>query len=116
MMLHNPDEANLYSALKAAKKIQTKIENSSFELFIKNEDLQDMMHWNLMVMGEALNRMSPTWVEENTHIAIRQIIGLRNRIVHGYDVINTNVIYKIFVDDIPQFIKQVQNFFSDENI
>ncbi|HMS24219.1 MAG TPA: DUF86 domain-containing protein [Acidimicrobiia bacterium] len=115
MMLHSPDEANLYSALKAARKIKKKVESISFQDFDSNPDIQDIVHWNLMVMGEALNRMSTKWAEDNTHISIRQIIGLRNRIVHGYDVINTDVIYKTLVDDIPPFIDQVSKLFDEKD-
>lgn len=55
---------------------------------------------DLMIIGEAINKI----VQLNPEIQIsgaRQIIGLRNLIVHAYDSIEPSVLWRILVKDVP---------------
>lgn len=62
---------------------------------------------DLMIIGEAINKM----VQLNPEIQIsgaRQIIGLRNLIVHAYDSIEPSVLWRILVKDIPALKREVE--------
>jgi uncharacterized protein with HEPN domain len=37
-----------------------------------------------------------------------QIIRLRNRLIHGYDTINLDILWKILSDDLPPLIAQLK--------
>jgi uncharacterized protein with HEPN domain len=39
--------------------------------------------------------------------AVRQIIGFRNILVHGYDVIRDREVWKILEDDLPTLSREV---------
>ena len=55
---------------------------------------------DLMIIGEAINKI----IQLKPDIKIsgaRQIIGLRNLIVHSYDSIEPSVLWRILVKDIP---------------
>jgi uncharacterized protein with HEPN domain len=52
------------------------------------------------VSGEATNRalkINPTLVITNA----RYIVYTRNRIIHGYDTVDENILWKIVVVDLP---------------
>lgn len=62
----------------------------------------------LMIVGEALNRLmkiEPAIASRIT--AVRQIIGFRNVLVHGYDVIRDREVWKILEDDLPALTREV---------
>lgn len=61
---------------------------------------------NLEIIGEALNRI----IKQNPDIAIshkRQIIGTRNRIIHGYDNVSDQLIWSIISQNLPQLKEEV---------
>lgn len=62
----------------------------------------------LEVLGEAANRVSPKTRQQNPQIPWSQIVGLRHRLIHGYDTINLDILWKILADDLPPLIAQLE--------
>lgn len=62
---------------------------------------------DLMIIGEAINKI----VQIDPEIKIsgaRQIIGLRNLIVHAYDSIEPSVLWRILIKDILILKKEIE--------
>jgi len=69
----------------------------------------------LQIIGEALNQANKI----DPHIAeliedFRQIINLRNVIVHGYSAIQDDTIWGILRNDLPKLYEQVSNLLTEE--
>ncbi len=60
------------------------------------------------VIREAANRVSPTTRERHPEIPWRQIIGTRNRLVHGYNNVNLDILWKIIRSELPPLIDQLK--------
>ena len=63
---------------------------------------------NLEIMGEAMKRI----IRADSSIQINNalnIIGTRNRIVHGYDSISDEVIFTIVCQDLPKLRVEIEN-------
>lgn len=59
--------------------------------------------FNLMQIGElAKTSLSDHTKEQITSIPWRQLYGMRNRIVHGYDGVNMLIVWETVAEDIPQ--------------
>jgi len=58
----------------------------------------------LEIIGEAANRLSQDTREAATAVPWKQIIGLRNRLIHGYDEVDLDVVWHILKDDLPPLI------------
>ena len=68
----------------------------------------------LVTVGEALNHA----IQADPSVAVsvpdaRLIIGLRNRIVHGYDTIRSEIIWDVARNHIDILITQVMTLLSD---
>lgn len=66
-----------------------------------------------MIIGEAINKI----VQLNPAVQIsraRQIIGLRNHIVHAYDSIEPSVLWRILIKDLPILKKEISDL-KDNN-
>jgi uncharacterized protein with HEPN domain len=37
-----------------------------------------------------------------------QITGLRNRLIHGYESVDLNVLWRILADDLPQLVVELE--------
>ena len=61
-----------------------------------------------MQIGElAKTSLSDETKEQITAIPWRQIYGMRNRIVHGYDGVNMLIVWETVSEDIPQLNREL---------
>jgi len=62
----------------------------------------------LEIVGEAAGRIPK--VEQDKHPEVRWlvIVGMRNRIVHGYDAINLDTVWSVVKEDLPRLILQLE--------
>ncbi|PWS27149.1 hypothetical protein DHW03_14210 [Pedobacter yonginense] len=74
--------------------------NLDFEVYKTNKTKRRAVERELEIIGEAINHL----LRINPEIKIsysRQIVDLRNKIIHSYDNVNNIVIWKIIIKDIP---------------
>jgi len=77
-----------------------------FANYARNRQLQQAVERNLEIIGEATKRI----LEIDTSINIsnaRQIVGARNRIIHGYDDIDNAEIWSIIINSLPILKKEI---------
>jgi uncharacterized protein with HEPN domain len=66
----------------------------------------------LEIIGEAASRIPP---EDRAHYAgipWPQIIGMRNRLIHGYDLVDFEILWQTVVEDLPPLIVALENILS----
>ena len=66
------------------------------------------------VVGEAASRVSPEGRDKYSSIPWHQIIGMRNRLIHGYDDVDFEILYKTVTEDIPPLITQLEKVIPAE--
>jgi len=75
-------------------------------------DLNRMLNLALLraleVIGEAANRVSQPLQDQHPEIPWAQIIALRNRLIHGYDAVDSDRLWQILTGDIPKLIDDLQ--------
>ena len=66
------------------------------------------MERNFEIIGEALNRIGRIDPETAERIGDNQrIIGFRNILIHGYDVVDYEVVWLIVRDNVPGLLEKV---------
>ncbi len=60
------------------------------------------------IVGEAANHVSEQGQLQRPDIPWRQIIGMRNRIVHGYDQVDFDLLWDTIQQDLPPLIQQLK--------
>lgn len=65
-------------------------------------------------VGEAANRVSEKTKQKHATIPWSQIIGVRNRLVHGYDDVNLDILWKIIRNDLPSLITELEDIIDEE--
>jgi uncharacterized protein with HEPN domain len=65
------------------------------------------------IMGEAANNLSLPCQTNYPQILWREIIGMRNRIVHAYFDVDLDVIWQVVKDDLPELLKWVDQAIQD---
>jgi len=77
--------------------------------FLSDNVLQDAVHWNLCVIGEAmsqLRQLAPASAGQFT--AHTKIIGLRNQLIHGYGSIDTDITWSIVEKHLPVLMRELR--------
>ena len=66
------------------------------------------------VIGEAAGRLSDATRNASPQIPWSEIIALRNRLVHGYFVVDHEILWTIIQDDIPKLIDTLEELTGGE--
>lgn len=102
------DKARLQHISDAIKEIEKYIENSSYEDFQSNSMMQFATVKQLEIIGEASNQLTEHFRKLYKEIEWREIIGLRNILIHEYFGIDTKIVWDILETDLPKFKIQVE--------
>ncbi len=65
------------------------------------------------IIGEAAARVSEESQQSYSHIPWAEIVGLRNRIVHGYDSVDLNILWDIVAYDLPELIAALEEIVGE---
>ena len=101
-MLGVKDKGILLQIIKRCNRVVEKVSNISEAEFSLNDDIKEVVCFNLFQIGELANGLSVEFIKEYNKIPWKQIIGMRNRIVHGYDTINLKIVWSTAIESIPE--------------
>lgn len=62
---------------------------------------------DLEIIGEAAGRVSRETTERYTSIPWDEIVGMRNRLIHGYFDVNLDVVWETVSHDLPQLLAEI---------
>jgi len=90
---------DIESIISELELIKSKV-NNNFNLFQKDFIIKRASERDLEIIGEAINKLIK--LEPNINISgTKNIIGLRNLIIHSYDSVEDEIIWGIIQKDIP---------------
>lgn len=76
--------------------------------------VRDAVERRLGIIGEALNRAVDLDPELEYRVPeLRAIVGLRNRLIHGYDVVDDRILWDIVQNELPRLRARVQALLSE---
>lgn len=85
------------------------------------EDLQsDVMRYhavvyNIMIIGEAANLLTKDFRNSHTEVPWRDIVDMRNVLVHGYYTTSAIFIWETYSKDLPVLLEYVNNYIDELN-
>ena len=68
----------------------------------------------LEVVGEAAARVPEDYREQHPDIPWRDIADLRNRLIHGCDTVNFDILWTIIRKDLPPLIEMLERIVDEE--
>ena len=68
----------------------------------------------LEVTGEAATHVPQAFRERHPDVPWREVMDLRNRLIHGYDTVNLDILWTIIQDDLPPLIEKLEEILDEE--
>jgi uncharacterized protein with HEPN domain len=67
----------------------------------------------LEIVGEAARRLPPDFRDLYPDIPWKDMAGMRDRIIHGYDMVDLRIVWDVVKKDIPQIKPLIQQILRD---
>ena len=102
------DEATLLDILRAARlalEFRGQIEKAAFLSDLKTQAA--VVH-ELLVLGEAVKRLSAPFREQHPEVPWKAIAGMRDRLLHGYDDVDLDLVWKTASEDLPTLVEHLK--------
>lgn len=89
------------------------------EDFLRGKSLEQMKNdvmcyhavvYNIMIIGEAANMLTMGFRDSHQEIPWRQIIDMRNVLVHGYYNTSPLFVWETYTNDLPVLKHQIENY------
>lgn len=111
-MLTTNEIGILIYIIKHCKRVKEKTHSLTKDEFMKNNDTQDIVIFNIFQIGELAKKLSSTFVKKYNGVPWKKIKGMRDRIGHGYETISLDAIWLTATEDIDpleQYCKYILN-------
>jgi uncharacterized protein with HEPN domain len=98
----------LLDILIAARKVQRFTEGVIWEAFAVDEQLQYAIVKLIEIAGEAVGKITPPMRDAHPEIPWRDMINMRNRLIHEYARINLAIVWDVVQNDVPRLISFIE--------
>ena len=99
--------------LDAMEKAEILVEDFSYDEFKADFRTNFAVVRALEIVGEAAKRLPASLREEYPAIPWRGMAGMRDRIIHGYDTVDLQIVWDVVKQDMPSIKPQMQQILLD---
>ncbi len=107
-MSQGDDRASLLDVLKAARLATGFVAGMDQATFNQDLKTQAAVAYQLMVVGEAVKRISEPFRAAHPEIEWRQVAGMRDVLIHDYDDVDLLIVWECVTVEIPALIRQIE--------
>ena len=94
-MLTIKEKGLLLAIIKHCTYIESKVPGVTYEEFLKNEDLIRLMCFSILQIGELSKHFDNAFISKYGSVPWVRIMGMRDRIAHGYDKIEVDKVWDV---------------------
>jgi uncharacterized protein with HEPN domain len=99
--------------LDAMNKAETFVAGIGYEQFEADLRTNFAVTRALEIVGEATKRLPASFREQYPHIPWKDMAGMRDKIIHGYDNVNLRIVWDVIKQDIPKIKPQIRQILTD---
>ena len=106
-MPHDPHAAifDMIQALERAQRLSSGLSEADFT---RDELVQWAVFSQIVILGEAAGRLDRMFQSAHHEVPWSSIIGMRHRLIHGYDTIDWVRVWKTIQNDLPPLLQQLK--------
>ena len=109
------DKGRLEHILECINNIFEFVGGKSFEQIEGDKMCYFAVVYQLVIIGEAANMLTKEFRESRPQTPWREIVNMRNFIVHGYNVVDKNEVWSVIQDDLRPLKQQIEEYIEELN-
>jgi uncharacterized protein with HEPN domain len=102
------DDAHVLDILKAARLAIEFKGSADKAAFLADAKTQSAVLHQLLVIGEAVKRLSPEFRAAHPEVPWRLIAGTRDKLIHFYEGVDLEEVRKMVTSDLPGLIRLIE--------
>ncbi len=111
--MNDKTRKNLIDILQAAEEIEDFIRGMDFKAYQNKPVTKRAVERDFEIIGEALNRIKYTDDELIKKISEHhRIIGFRNILIHGYDIVDEAIVWQAVTKHLPILIREIKEILN----
>jgi len=99
------DDAAVLDILNAARLVQQFVSGLDEDAFREDAKTRSAVLHQLLVIGEAVKRLSAAFRDKHAHVPWRQMAGMRHKLIHGYDEVDLGEVWATIERDIAELVE-----------
>lgn len=108
------DAATLGDLVAACVRVIGYVRDASRSDLDQDDLLLSACCYQIAVIGEAVKRVSPNTRTKHPEVPRKDIAGMRDRLIHGYDSADRDELWKTATEDIPTLLEQIRAILINE--
>jgi uncharacterized protein with HEPN domain len=108
------DDATLLDMLKAARLVVAFKGKLTKKAFLRDIKTQSAILHQLLVIGEAVKRLSEEFRGQHPQIPWTRIADMRDKLIHQYDAVDLDEVWKTITKDIVPLISFLEPLVPQE--
>jgi len=101
------DDATLLDIARAARLVLEFKEGMDKTAFLADVKTQSSVLHQLLVLGEAVKRLSDDVRDRHPEIPWLLIAGMRDQLIHGYDIVDLEEVWNTANRDVPDLLARL---------
>ena len=106
------DGLTLAQMLDTVRRIRAMIRGHGRQAFEADEVRQLALLHLIQVLGEAASRVSAGFRDGHPELPWAQMVGMRNRIVHGDDHVDPDIVWRVATEDLEPVLAALERIVS----
>lgn len=112
--MYKDDSTRIMHMIDSANEALTFIKGKERKDLDKNRMLVLSLVKSIEIIGEAASKISEEFKSKYPDIPWRDIVGMRNRLIHVYFDIDYDIVWKTVNDELPLLIQELSKVFSKD--
>lgn len=110
------DEITILDIVHAAKlATEFAADSGDREGFLQDRKTQAAVLHQLMIVGEAVKRLSADFRAAHGDTPWMLIAGMRDKLIHAYDEVDLEEVWRTMERDIPDLLKDLEPLVTDDD-
>ena len=106
-MSRREPELTLRQIVEFADEVAALVTTRAREDLVTNREFRRALERCVELIGEAATRLPEGWRVKHPEIPWRQIIAMRNVMIHGYDEVVDEVLWDVATKDVPHLRRMI---------
>ena len=113
-MLSVRERSLLENIIKHCDKINEKMKSLSREQFDNDEDVVQIICFNILQIGELAKNFELEFIANHNGVPWKQIKGMRDKVAHGYGTIDMDRVWYTALTDISPLLDYCHKILNEE--